>query len=99
MFKFWGAEHCIFEDNRLTGDTRGLVLQTHFGVNYQNFIAGNTVERTVLGISKRAADTLLYRNCFQWVRTPVVDKGRQTRQVENTVREDDEYTPERGPIR
>ena len=48
-FKFWGAEHVIFEDNRLTGDTRGLVMQTHFGVNYQNFIAGNTVERTVLG--------------------------------------------------
>lgn len=48
-FKFWGAEHVVFEDNRLTGDTRGLVLQTHFGVNYQNFIAGNTVERTVLG--------------------------------------------------
>jgi hypothetical protein len=48
-FKFWGAEHVIFEDNRLAGDTRGLVLQTHFGVNYQNFIAGNTVERTVLG--------------------------------------------------
>lgn len=49
VFKFWGAEHVIFEDNLLTGDTRGLVLQTHFGVNYQNFIAGNTVERTVLG--------------------------------------------------
>jgi len=49
VFKFWGAEHCIFEDNLLTGDTRGLVMQTHFGVNYQNFIAGNTVERTVLG--------------------------------------------------
>ena len=48
-FKFWGAEHVIFEDNRLTGDTRGLVMQTHFGVNYQDFIAGNTVERTVLG--------------------------------------------------
>ena len=48
-FKFWGAEHVIFEDNRLTGDTRGFVMQTHFGVNYQNFIAGNTVERTVLG--------------------------------------------------
>lgn len=49
VFKFWGAERVIFEDNLLTGDTRGLVLQTHFGVNYQNFIAGNTVERTVLG--------------------------------------------------
>ena len=48
-FKFWGAEHVVFEDNRLMGDTRGLVMQTHFGVNYQNFIAGNTVERTLLG--------------------------------------------------
>ncbi len=48
-FKFWGVEHSIFEDNRMAGDTRGLVMQTHFGVNYQNFIAGNTVERTVLG--------------------------------------------------
>ncbi len=49
VFKFWGAEHVIFEDNLLTGDTRGFVMQTHFGVNHQNFIAGNTVERTVLG--------------------------------------------------
>ena len=49
MFKFWGAENCIFEDNTLTGDTRGLVMQTHFGVNYRNFIAGSTVERTTLG--------------------------------------------------
>lgn len=48
-FKFWGAECCIFEDNHMSGDTRGLVMQTHFGVNYRNFIAGNTVERTVLG--------------------------------------------------
>ena len=46
MFKFWGAEHCIFEDNLLTGDTRGLVMQTHFGANYQNFIAGNTAGTT-----------------------------------------------------
>jgi len=49
VFKFWGAERVIFENNRLTGDTRGFVMQTHFGVNYRNFIAGNTVERTVLG--------------------------------------------------
>ena len=49
VFKFWGAEHVVFEDNLMTGDTRGFVMQTHFGVNYQNFIAGNTVERTVLG--------------------------------------------------
>lgn len=49
VFKFWGAEHVVFEDNLMTGDTRGLVMQTHFGCNYQNFIAGNTVERTVLG--------------------------------------------------
>lgn len=49
VFKFWGAEHVVFEDNLMTGDTRGFVMQTHFGVNHQNFIAGNTVERTVLG--------------------------------------------------
>lgn len=49
VFKFWGAEQVIFEDNLMTGDTRGFVMQTHFGVNYRNFIAGNTVERTVLG--------------------------------------------------
>jgi hypothetical protein len=48
-FKFWGAERCIFEDNLMRGDIRGLVMQTHFGVNYRNFIAGNLVERTVLG--------------------------------------------------
>ncbi len=57
IFKFWGAEHVIFEDNLMTGDTRGLVMQTHFGVNYQNFIAGNTVERTVLGVN--AGETYL----------------------------------------
>lgn len=48
-FKFWGAERVIFEDNHMEGDTRGLVMQTHFGVNFRNFIAGNTVERTGLG--------------------------------------------------
>ncbi len=56
-FKFWGAEQVIFEDNLLSGDTRGLVMQTHFGVNYRNFIAGNTVERTVLG--ENAGETYL----------------------------------------
>jgi hypothetical protein len=48
-FKFWGAERCIFENNLMRGDTRGLVMQTSFGVNYRNFIAGNTVEQTTLG--------------------------------------------------
>jgi hypothetical protein len=52
-----------------------------------------------VGISLRASDTLLYKNYFQTVRTPVVDRGRQTRPVDNVVRDDDEYTPERGPIR
>jgi hypothetical protein len=42
---------------------------------------------------------LLYKNYFQAVRTPVVDRGRQTRPVDNVVRDGDEYTPERGPIR
>lgn len=52
-----------------------------------------------VGISLRASDTLLYKNYFQAVPTPVVDRGRQTRQVNNVVRDDEEYTPERGPIR
>ena len=52
-----------------------------------------------IGLSKRAADTLLYRNFLQSVHAPVVDNGQQTRQVDNSVREDEEYTPERGPIR
>lgn len=44
-------------------------------------------------------DALLYKNHFHAVRTPVVDRGRQTRQVDNVVRDDEEYTPERGPMR
>ena len=52
-----------------------------------------------VGLSTRAAGTLLYKNYFQWVRTPVIDKGRETRQVDNVVRDDEEYNPERGPIR
>ena len=50
-------------------------------------------------ISVRASATLLYKNHFHAVRTPIVDRGRQTRQVENVIRDDEEYTPERGPIR
>ncbi len=69
VFKFWGAEHCIFEDNLLTGDTRGLVMQTHFGVNYQNFIAGNTVERTVL--SGNAGETYLVEGAGLFLESPV----------------------------
>ena len=69
IFKFWGAEHCIFEDNLLTGDTRGLVMQTHFGVNYQNFIAGNTVERTVLG--GNAGETYLVEGAGLFLESPV----------------------------
>jgi hypothetical protein len=52
-----------------------------------------------VGISVRASDTLVYKNHFHAVRTPIVDRGRQTRQVENVIRDDEEYTPERGPIR
>jgi hypothetical protein len=52
-----------------------------------------------VGVSLRASDTLLYKNHFHAVRTPVVDRGRETRQLENVVRDDEEYTPERGPIR
>jgi len=52
-----------------------------------------------VGISVRASDTLVYKNHFHAVRTPIVDRGRQTRQLENVMRDDEEYTPERGPIR
>ena len=68
-FKFWGAEHVIFEDNLLTGDTRGLVMQTHFGVNYQNFIAGNHVEQTVLG--GNAGETYLVEGAGYLYESPV----------------------------
>lgn len=71
LFKFWGAEHCIFEDNLLKGDTRGLVMQTHFGVNYQNFIAGNTVERTVLG--GNAGETYLVEGAGLFLESPVAE--------------------------
>lgn len=52
-----------------------------------------------VGISVRASDTLLYKNHFHAVRPPVVDRDRQTRRVGNVVRDDEECTPERGPIR
>lgn len=68
-FKFWGAERCIFEDNILEGDTRGLVMQTHFGVNYRNFIAGNVVNRTVLG--GNAGETYLVEGAGLLYESPV----------------------------
>lgn len=71
VFKFWGAERCIFEDNLMRGDTRGLVMQTHFGVNYQNFIAGNTVERTVLG--GNAGETYLVEGAGLFLESPVAE--------------------------
>jgi hypothetical protein len=52
-----------------------------------------------VGMSLRASDTLHYKDYFHAVRTPVVDRGCQTQQVENVVRDDGEYTPERGPMR
>jgi hypothetical protein len=66
-----------------------------------NIVQDNWIGASPLGIglSKRAADTLLYKNFFQWIRTPVIDHGQQTHQVDNVVRGDEEYTPERGPIR
>ena len=76
MFKFWVAEHCVFEDNLLTGDTRGLVMQTHFGVNYQNFIAGNTVERTVLG--DNAGETYLVEGAGLFLESPVAEASPAT---------------------
>ena len=75
-FKFWGAEHCIFEDNVISGDTRGFIMQTHFGVNYQNFIAGNTVRRTVLG--GNAGETYLVEGAGYLLESRVTKAGEQS---------------------
>lgn len=75
-FKFWGAERCIFEDNVMSGDTRGFVMQTSFGVNYRNFIAGNTVERTVLG--GNAGETYLVEGAGYLYESRVAGAGAGT---------------------
>lgn len=77
-FKFWGAERCIFENNVLRGDTRGLVMQTAFGVNYRNFIAGNRVERATLG--GNAGETYLVEGAGLLYESPVAkaDEGSVT---------------------
>lgn len=79
-FKFWGAEHCIFENNHMSGDTRGLVMQTHFGVNYQNFIAGNTVERTTLG--GNAGETYLVEGSGYLYESRVAEAGKTSVRTE-----------------
>ncbi len=79
-FKFWGAERCIFEDNVMQGDTRGLVMQTSFGVNYRNFIAGNSVERTALG--GNAGETYLVEGAGLLFESPV---ARATQETVTTV--------------
>ncbi len=91
MFKFWGAEHCIFEDHLLTGDTRGLVMQTHFGVNYQNFIAGNTVERTVLG--GNAGETYLVEGAGLFLESPVAEATPNTLTTARWPKAHDEANP------
>lgn len=51
-------------------------------------------------VSKRAAETLLYRNFFRSVGAAVIDSGVKTRQIESTDRRaEEDYTPERGPVR
>ena len=75
-FKFWGAEQCIFEDNLMQGDTRGLVMQTHFGVNYRNFIAGNTVERATLG--GNAGETYLVEGAGLLFESPVLRASEES---------------------
>ena len=67
----------------------GTVLQ-------DNFVAET---RFGYATSTRAASTLLYKNYIQWVPTPLVDRGVRTQNLDLTVRSDEEYTPERGPIR
>jgi hypothetical protein len=55
--------------------------------------------RIGVGVSKRAAQTLLLRNAFYGVAEPLVDRGSATANLEPSLRKDDAYTPERGPIR
>jgi hypothetical protein len=52
-----------------------------------------------VGISQRADHTLLIDNYFQWVDSRLVDRGQETTEINPTVRDDEHYTPERGPIR
>lgn len=53
----------------MRGDTRGLVMQTSFGVNYRNFIAGNSVERAALG--GNAGETYLVEGAGLLFESPV----------------------------
>jgi hypothetical protein len=52
-----------------------------------------------VGIGQRAGHALLIDNCFQWVDSRLVDRGQETTEINSTVRDDEHYTPERGPIR
>jgi len=96
VFKFWGAEHCIFEDNILRGDVRGLVMQTHFGVNFQNFIAGNTVERTVLG--GNAGETYLVEGAGLFLESPVADATADSLTTADWPAQHDETRPHRRVV-
>lgn len=52
-----------------------------------------------VGISQRADGTLLVDNYFQWIKERLVDRGQGMQELKPTVRDDEHYTPERGPIR
>jgi len=51
------------------------------------------------GISRRAEDTILQKTTLYDVAVPLVDRGENTHNREQTIRTDEDYTPERGPIR
>lgn len=61
-----------------------------------NWVSGS---RIGVGVSQRASNTLLYRTALYDVAVPLVDHGRATQNLEPSLRSDDAYTPERGPIR
>jgi len=59
----------------------------------------NALDCNLYGISQRASHTLLLRNALYDVTNPLVDRGQATTELETSIRKDDAYTPERGPIR
>ena len=65
-------------------------------VFFNNWVSGSPVG---VGVSKRASNTLLLRNAFYDVPEPLVDRGQATTNLEASIRKDDAYSPERGPIR
>ena len=61
-----------------------------------NWVSGS---RIGVGVSQRTSNTLFQRTALYDVAVPFVDRGRSTQNIDTSLRTDDAYTPERGPIR